>query len=37
MEAAVGVWSKRAQETAAEGVRYTSHWLHTALDMFYII
>ena len=36
-EAAVGVWRERAQEKAAEGVRYTPFGLHTALDMFYTI
>ena len=36
-EAAVGVWCQRAQETAAEGVRYTLLGLHTALNMFYMI
>ena len=35
-EAAVGVWSYRAQETAAEGF-YTQLWLHKALDIFYMI
>ena len=36
-EAIVGVWRQRADETSAEGVRYTPLGLHTALDMFYII
>ena len=37
METAMEVWHKRAQETAAEGVRYTPLGLHTALDVFYMI
>ena len=37
MEAAVGVCCEKAQEMVAEGVQYTPLWLHTALDMFYLI